>query len=250
MFHAERLKYKPLKGYRLLSAGLDKQLVAHLSELCDSFQITLAHANGPKAAHDEIKAAHFDFLLLSSQVAEEMDLHNAGSQATFTPLLIHTSDESKPDFQLNELSLEASESHSNAALRILDKLLSINETPPVPIDELETVNFDYLKETFAGQDERYRQLLEMMQEEFQEVREQIEQSLEQADLHRFREYKHKIQPSANYLRLMDLIQLMESVKQNFDQLDHVNNKHLVPKMMRYFDNVLGALNRELKRQSY
>lgn len=244
MFHAEKLKYAPLQGNRLLYVGTDEELASHLAAYCRSFQVDFSHIPDPKAVMDFISNDTFNYVLVEGDKLHGIPQLVLRESAYWRLVLVQEAGE-EGVHKFAEVTIPAGNDKTESALKILDKILALREVPLQLDEKMESVSFDYLRETFDGQDERYRDLLGMMQSEFAAVKKEIEQALEQHDLERFREFKHKIQPSANYLQLNDLVQIMEQVKLKFHELDQSDNKRLANKMMRYFDSVLSALHNEL-----
>jgi flagellar biosynthesis/type III secretory pathway chaperone len=108
------------------------------------------------------------------------------------------------------------------------------------------VDFTFLDETFQNQPDRLKKLLELMHKEFNLSRDTIINSLTTQDVTVFREAKHKLMPSLNYLKVDGLRDILEDIKAQLltDPASFQIDKYDAS-LRHYFNTILDALQQKL-----
>lgn len=108
------------------------------------------------------------------------------------------------------------------------------------------VDFTFLESTFFNQPDRLKKLLELMHKEFSLSREAIVSSLSGQDTDVFRETKHKLMPSLNYLKVDGLRDMLEEIKAKL-LTDPTAFQFAEYEVMlhHYFDTILTSLQHKL-----
>ncbi len=228
MFHAEKLKYAPLRKQTLVLENREESLRALMEEVCNELGIVLtdkSHFAGDKTqSRFQLQALSDDTLHLSMAGGEE-----AGASQ---------------EENIHLLKSDAGE----AAFDVLDAMLRLlqqhDQEEELPEDE---PDLNYLKETFADQHERYQNLISLMVKELILSKEGIARAIDEHDVMSYRQIKHKLQPSTSYLRMPDFTRVMEDVKTHFDRIDEEEMQDTKLRMFLYFDKIIEALQGELQR---
>ncbi len=227
VFHAEKLKYAPLRKQTLVLENREESLRALMQEVCNELGIVLTDksqfAGDEAQSRFQLEALSDDTLHLS-MAADETDapqeekihlLHSDAGEAAFDVL--------------------------DAMLRLLQQHEQVEQLPEDEPD------LNYLKETFADQRERYQNLISLMVKELILSKEGIARAIDEHDVMSYRQIKHKLQPSTSYLRMPDFTRVMEDVKLRFDLIDKEEMQDTKLRMFLYFDKIIEALQGELQR---
>lgn len=75
-------------------------------------------------------------------------------------------------------------------------------------EQLHPIDFTFLETTFKDQPERLKKLLSLMSREFSTSEEVIMQALQHKKVQEYRDCKHKLLPSLNYLQLHEMRDLL------------------------------------------
>lgn len=81
-------------------------------------------------------------------------------------------------------------------------------------EELHPIDFTFLETTFQDQPERLKKLIKLMLEEFASSRKLMVAALAQKRTQDFRDVKHKLLPSLNYLQMDSMRDLLEEIKES------------------------------------
>gem|GEM_PF-3021952 len=228
MYHAEKIKYAPLRNEILLLENRVESLRTLMEGVCNELGIILT-----------------DHSKLSRKESEHYFHLKAISDGTLH--LSRTGGKGSVQLQLEKTyvpHLEAGE----AAFDVLDAMLRLlqqhGQVEALPKDD---PDLDYLKQTFADQEDRYHNLIHLMLKEFILSKEGIARAIAEGDVMSYRQIKHKLQPSTSYLRMPNFTQVMEGVKLHFDNIDKEEMKEIRLKLFYYFDKIIDALQQELQR---
>ncbi len=108
------------------------------------------------------------------------------------------------------------------------------------------VDFTFLESTFFNQPDRLKKLLELMHKEFSLSRDAIVTSLSGKDTEVFRETKHKLMPSLNYLKVDGLRDTLEEIKAKLlTDPTAFRIEEYEGMLHHYFDTILSALQHKL-----
>lgn len=228
MFHAEKLKYAPLRNEILLLENRVESLRALMEGVCNELGIVLTDHSKFSGKESEnyfhLKAISDDTLHLSRTGGK-----NSGKLLLEKVYVSHS---------------EAGE----AAFDVLDAMLRLlqqrGEVEALPKDD---PDLNYLKQTFADQEDRYHNLIDLMLKEFTLSKEGIARAIAEGDVMSYRQIKHKLQPSTSYLRMPNFTQVMEKVKLHFENIDKEEMKETRLSLFHYFDKIIEALQQELQR---
>ncbi len=221
MFHAEKLRYAPLRGAYLQAGVGAEAFFPALKETCNELDIRCLKEETPP---------EYPLYLLRLGENNEWQLHFRKSE-THEEKLIYESKENSSDDPLSDL---------------LDAMLAATEEKIKESVADQKPDLDYLRKTFANQKDQYYNLLVLMVKEYEISKEAISESIEQHDLERYRQVKHKLQPSTSYLRMSDFTRLLEEVKNDFESVWKGERKDLTEKIFSYFDVIIHLLKKELE----
>ncbi len=227
MFHAEKLKYAPLQKQTLLLENRVDSLRALMEEVCEELGIVLTDRS-PRAGDESQKPFH-----LQALSDDTLHLSRSGGEEAGAP-------------QEEKIHLSRSDD-GEAAFDVLDAMLRLMQQPgqaaTLPEDD---PDLNYLKQTFADQQDRYHNLIGLMVNEFILSKEGIDHAIAEGDVMSYRQIKHKLQPSVSYLGMPDFTRVMEEVKLHFEHIDKEEMKDTRLRLFLYFDKIIAALQQELK----
>ena len=81
-------------------------------------------------------------------------------------------------------------------------------------EDLYPIDFSFLETTFKDQPDRLKKLLTLMAKEFSTSEETMIAALQDKKVQQYRDIKHKLLPSLNYLQLGEMRDLLEDIKQD------------------------------------
>ena len=114
------------------------------------------------------------------------------------------------------------------------------ELPPFEVD------FSFLESTFHNQPDRLMLLLELMESEFSISRNNILESLAQGEVDRYRDAKHKLLPSLNYLQVVGMKDLLEDIKSHImERPESFRLEDYEPALQHYYTTIISALQEKL-----
>ncbi len=227
VFHAEKLKYAPLQKQTLLLENRVDRLRALMADVCGELGIVLTDRS--QRLGDESQSP-FHLQALSD---DTLHLSRSGGEEAAAP-------------QEEKIHLPHTDA-GEAAFDVLDAMLRLMRQPEqaaaLPEDE---PDLNYLKQTFADQQDRYHNLIGLMVNEFILSKEGIARAIAEGDVMSYRQIKHKLQPSVSYLGMPDFTRVMEEIKLRFDCIDNDEMKDTRLRMFFYFDKIIKALQQELQ----
>ncbi len=227
VFHAEKLKYAPLRKQTLLLENREQSLRDLMEEVCNELGIVLTEKTHDKGEENRIR--------FQLQALSDNTLH----------LSMTGGDQNAPRKEEKIYLLQSDT--GEAAFDVLDAMLRLLKQEPkeeLPEDE---PDLHYLRETFADQHDRYQNLIGLMLRELVLSKEGIARAIDEHDVMSYRQIKHKLQPSTAYLRMPDLTRVMEEVKLRFDLIDKEEMQDTRLRLFLYFDKIIAALQGELQR---
>lgn len=91
-------------------------------------------------------------------------------------------------------------------------VISIPNESSLMDKELYPIDFSFLETTFKDQPDRLMKLLQLMQKEFSSSKMLMFEALAEKETGQFRDVKHKLLPSLNYLQMAPMRDLLEEIK--------------------------------------
>lgn len=108
------------------------------------------------------------------------------------------------------------------------------------------IDFSFLEHTFRDQPARLVKLLELMEREFSHCQWQMSEYLREGNIDAFRDLKHKLLPSLNYLQMDEFRDLLETIKQAYlDDPESFDPEKYTEEMDSFFEIILQGVSQKL-----